>query len=81
MFACVWLIFLVTSSYISINLSIYYMPGTLHIFILPKFPQGSHYFSHVVDRYGFYVTDKGVEEVILFYLNQINLTSYSPVPL
>lgn len=52
---------------------IYHVPSAFHILILPKFPHGSYYYSHGVDRYVCYVTDKGVTNVILFSLTYINL--------
>lgn len=73
MLKCFWPIFIVISSYISVNFyePIYYMPSAFHIFILPKFLCGSYYYSHVVDRYVCYVMDRSIEDVILFSLKSI----------
>ena len=54
---------------------IHYVPSAFHILVLPKLPRGSYYYSHVVDGYVCYVTDKGATDVILFSLTYINLNS------
>lgn len=58
---------------------IYYVPGALHIFILPKFPHGIYYYSHIVDM--FVISQTDAKDVTLFSLTQIHMTLGTPTQL